>query len=294
VSKLASRPRSIAALATGSAVICLASALGVPAGLAQPRARPAAPSHDFVETGHALVTRSRDLPPLPAGIVGRHETRFSLEDEARATNVRLAVSRIDGATLAPHRSLSFDQRVGPRTVDRGFLDAETLLNGVPTPGIGGGICQVATTLFVAAFTAGVPVPRVRPHSRLPHYAAPGMDAAIAEGRHDLVIENPFHEPLVVHARTEGDRLVVELTTTDAPLDVEWEATVEETLPPRERVERDRHLPAGERRILDEGATGWTVLRTRTVHQGEHVRRERTHVRYQAYPRVVRVGPTPAS
>ena len=179
--------------------------------------------------------------------------------------------------------------MGPRTEDRGFLDAETLLGGVPTPGIGGGICQVATTLFVAAWTAGLPVSEVHPHTRLPHYARPGMDAAIANGRLDLVVENPFDHVLTIHARTERDQLLVTLTTDAAPLEVAWDATIEQTTQPRERVERDRHLAAGTRRLVDEGATGWTVLRTRVVRQRDHAHRDRSHVRYPMFPRVVRVG-----
>lgn len=249
--------------------------------LAQPAS---APPPEALEThGHTA-----DLA-LPHGMVGRHRTELDLAETARVTNVRLAASMLDGATLRPRRTLSFDQRVGPRTEARGFLDAETLLNGVPTPGIGGGICQVATTLFVAAWTAGLPVSEVHPHTRLPHYARPGMDAAIADGRYDLVVENPFDHALTIHARVDRDRLVVELATDATPLEVAWDATIEETSAPRERVERDRHLPPGTRQIVDEGATGWSVLRTRVVRQGDHAHRDRNHVRYHMFPRVVRVG-----
>lgn len=227
-------------------------------------------------------------------VIGRHETRFDVTDVPRATNVRLAASLLDGATIAPRRELSFDRRIGPRTRARGFEDAETLLGGVPTPGIGGGICQVATTLFVAAFTGGLPVPTVRSHSRLPHYAQPGMDAVIAEHQSDLVIGNPFTVPITVHARADDGLLVVELVAATEPLIVTWDARVDETVPIREQEQRDRHFPAGTRAVLDEGAIGWTVVRTRTVRQGERVRRDRTRVRYHAFRRIVRVGTRPPS
>ncbi len=268
----------------GLSVVSLVTAVALPASLlAQPPAPDAPPA--------ALETHGRtaDLH-LPAGLVGLHRTELDLAEAARVTNVRLAASLLDGATIRPRHQLSFDDRIGPRTSERGFLDAETLLNGVPTPGIGGGICQVATTLFVAAWTAGLPVREVHPHTRLPHYARPGMDAAIADHRYDLVVENPFDHALTIHARLERDQLVVSLATSAAPLEVAWDAVIEETSVARDQVERDRHLAVGAREVVDEGATGWSVLRTRVVRQGEHAHRDRQHVRYHAFPRVVHVGP----
>jgi vancomycin resistance protein YoaR len=263
----------------------IAAATAVPSW-AQPRQAASSPS----SISAALETHGRtaDLR-LPEGMVGRHATELDLSETARVTNVRLAARFLDGATIRPQHRLSFDERVGDRTEARGFLDAETLLYGVPTPGIGGGVCQVATTLFVAAWTAGLPVREVHPHTRLPHYARPGMDAAIADGRLDLVIESPFDHVLTVHARVERDQLIVTLTTSSAPLEVAWDAVIEETSQVRERTERDRRLAAGARQIVDEGATGWSVLRTRVVRQGDTAHRDRNHVRYHMFPRVVHVG-----
>ncbi len=277
--------RRVATAALTTLTACaLGAALVAPSMLnAQPRTAP--PSTALETHGHTA-----DLA-LPHGMVGRHRTELDLAETARVTNVRLAASFLEGATVRPHHTLSFDDRVGPRTQARGFLDAETLLYGVPTPGIGGGICQVATTLFVAAWTAGLRVSEVHPHTRLPHYARPGMDAAIADGRYDLVVENPFDHLLTIRARVDRNQLVVELATESAPLEVAWDATIEETSALRERIERDRHLAPGTRQVVDEGAVGWSVLRTRVVREGDHAHRDRNHVRYHMFPRVVRVGRT---
>jgi len=270
-------------LASVSMVAC--AALG-PRVVAQP---PVSPPPAALET-HGTTA---DLH-LTTGIVGHHQTSFDPADAPRARNVQLAASMLDGATLRPHHRLSFDERIGPRTPERGFLDAETLLNGVPTPGIGGGICQVATTLFVAAFTAGLPVHEVHPHTRLPHYARPGMDAAIASARFDLVLENPLAELVTIRARTERDQLIVELASSAPPLEVAWDTTIEETTTLRDRVERVRGMSDAERRVIDEGATGWSVLRTRVVRQEGHAHRDRAHVRYHAFPRIVQTGRRRAS
>ncbi len=233
---------------------------------------------------------STEAAPL-ASIVGRHETPFDPSDEARVANLRLAVEAIDGTSIRPRRSLSFDEALGPRTEARGYRAAEEIIAGELRPGIGGGICQVATTLFVAAYRGGLTISDVHSHSRLPPYARPGMDAVIAEGQRDLVVVNSYPEAVVVHARLEGDRVIVELETEATPYEVTYSAEVEDEFPIRERIERTRRLPSGEREVLDHGEIGRVVYRTRTVRDadGELVGRDRRHVRYHAMPRIIREG-----
>jgi len=224
-------------------------------------------------------------------VVGRHETPFDPDDEARVANLRLAVEALDGTHIRPRRSLSFDEALGPRTEARGFRAAEEIVSGELRPGIGGGICQVATTLFVAAYRGGLTIADVHAHSRLPPYARPGMDAVIAEGQRDLVVVNAYSEPVVVHARLERDRVIIELETEAVPFEVTYDAEVEDEFPIRERIERTRNLAVGEREVIDHGEVGRVVYRTRTVRdaEGELVGRDRRHVRYHAMPRIIREG-----
>lgn len=257
----------------------------------------AAPTAITVAPLAALAEPSFDATAAPDGaeasasIVGRHETTFDPEDEARVANLRLAVDALDGTHIRPRRSLSFDHALGPRTEARGFRAAEEIVAGELRPGIGGGICQVATTLFVAAYRGGLTIADVHSHSRLPPYARPGMDAVIAEGQRDLVVVNAYPEPVVVHARLENDRVIVELETEAAPFEVTYEAEVQDEFPIRERIERTRHLAAGEREVIDHGEIGRVVYRTRTVRDadGDIVGRDRRHVRYHAMPRIIREG-----
>lgn len=261
---------------------------------AAPPVTMAAPGHEADPSARDDVNARAGREPaetVSAGVVGRHETTFDPDDEARVANLRLAVEALDGTELRPRRSLSFDHALGPRTEARGFRAAEEIVGGELRPGIGGGICQVATTLFVASYRAGLTIDDVHAHSRLPSYARPGMDAVIAEGQRDLVVINSYPEPVMVHARLEHDRVIVELTTDAQPFEVTYSADIEDEFPIRERIERTRTLPPGEREVIDQGEIGRVVYRTRTVRDadGELVGRDRRHVRYHAMPRIIREG-----
>lgn len=136
-------------------------------------------------------------------------TRFSLRDEGRASNVALAASRISGSVVPPGEVFSFNRTVGPRTEENGFREAPVIFAGEKVLGIGGGTCQVSSTLFAAAVMGRLEVVERRPHSRPVPYIDPGFDATVAfagecpDGAQcyeaDLVLRNPH--PLPVTVRT---------------------------------------------------------------------------------------------
>ena len=91
--------------------------------------------------------------------------------------------------MRPGETFSFNESVGPRTKAAGFDEAPVIRDGVLTPGVGGGICQVSTTLFNAAFFAGLPVVERRPHSfYIDHYPV-GRDATVSYGAVDFKFRN---------------------------------------------------------------------------------------------------------
>lgn len=128
----------------------------------------------------------------------------------RKRNVLLALSKINGLTLYPNEKLSFNERVGARTIENGFLQAKIILDGEYVDGVGGGVCQASTTLYNCALLAGLKVESVRSHSLLPSYVEPSFDAMVNSGSSDLVISNPFSFPVFISAYSESDVAVVEI------------------------------------------------------------------------------------
>lgn len=142
------------------------------------------------------------------GIVGNATTVFRTSENNRAHNIRLAASRLDHTLIRPNEEISFNSLVGPRTHRQGFRIARILMQGQFTEDFGGGVCQVAGTLYLAALRAGMEVIERHKHSRSIAYLLPGLDAAVNFGSLDLKLRNPFDTPLYLRAFVKGGCLTV--------------------------------------------------------------------------------------
>ena len=133
------------------------------------------------------------------------------QNAGRAWNIALATRHLDGVVLAPGETLSFNERVGPRGLGEGFRRAPELLDGDRVEGIGGGVCQVASTLYAAALDAGLEIAARAPHSRPATYAPAGRDATVSyESAIDLKLTNDLPFPVRLAARAAAGRLTFEL------------------------------------------------------------------------------------
>ena len=106
-------------------------------------------------------------------------TYFSLKDGGRCENIALASKFIDGITVQAYGEFSFNQTVGARTEQRGFKSAKIIVNGEFTKGVGGGVCQVSTTVYNAVLKAGLEVLEFHPHSLAVGYVPPSRDAMVS-------------------------------------------------------------------------------------------------------------------
>ena len=224
--------------------------------------------------------------------VGAFETRYSPGRlNGRARNIEMAAAYLDGATIPPGGTLSFNEVVGERSPQRGFAAAVEIRQGRRVDGVGGGVCQVAATLHAAAFLGGFEILEHYPHSRNISYVEPGLDAAVVWNGKDFRMHNPFPYFVRVRATTPRGKLRVELLGPRPGPPVEWTSETVEQTEPREEREVDESLPSGEVQVVDEGEAGLVIRRTRTVHRrdGPHV--DERVIRYPEVPRLLRVGPS---
>lgn len=133
------------------------------------------------------------------------ETYFDANNEPRTENIRLASSKISGTTILPHEEFSFNTVVGKRTAENGYRESTVIQDGVFTKGIGGGVCQVSTTLFNAALKAGMTITESRNHSLSISYVPPSLDAMVSEYS-DLKFVNPFEFPVYILSEVEGGKV----------------------------------------------------------------------------------------
>jgi hypothetical protein len=214
-----SRFQLAALLALSVLLICSALALIARADDSRPAGPPAA-------TSHAPRSETESFPVPLASFA----TTLIGSTPARTVNIRLACAALDGQVIAPGEELSFNLVVGPRTAERGYQDAPVILREVRDVQRGGGICQVASTMFAAALLAGLtPIERHR-HSSPVDYTALGEDATIAWGAKDLRLRNDGADPVRLRAELIGRSLSIRFEGVQ-PLEDRYELeTAERELP----------------------------------------------------------------
>lgn len=220
-------------------------------------------------TVEALKARSRPLASFA--------TRFDPANAPRSHNVALAASRISGTTVGAGEVFSFNEVVGKRTAENGFEEAAVILEGEFVQGVGGGVCQVSTTLFGAALRAGLTVVESRPHSLSVGYVQPSQDAMVSEYS-DLKLQNPYQYPVFLQSVVENGTLSFTVFGLPDGNRYEVESRVLFTLdPPPAKI-----VDGTENRIVRAEKRGMASESWRSVYDGEGNLLSRTLVRRDTY------------
>lgn len=155
-----------------------------------------------------------DLKPIDT-ILGQYTTHYYPGN--RGHNIGLAAGKLSGVLIRSNGDFSFNQTVGTRTSAAGFLTAGVIANGRADVGIGGGVCQVSTTLYVAALKAGLTATERSSHYSPSHYCPPGLDATVADGQLDLKLHNPLAHSVYLLSSANGHDLTIYILGTRADL-----------------------------------------------------------------------------
>lgn len=135
----------------------------------------------------------------------------------RAKNVELAASKVNKTLLMPNDEFSYAEKVSPVDVAHGYVDATIFLNGKAVPGIGGGICQVSSTLYNTQLEAGIIATERRNHSLSVNYVPLGQDATMADNAIDLKFINTLDYPIYINVMAEYGTLTVEFWSNSEAL-----------------------------------------------------------------------------
>ncbi len=224
-------------------------------------------------------------------LVGEGRTSFAGSLPSRIHNIYLATSRFEGVQIPPGAVFSFNRTLGPVTPATGYQKAWVIRGDQTVWDVGGGVCQVCTTLFRAAYFAGLPIVERHPHSyQVGYYKPTGLDATTAPPK-DLRFKNDTPGHLLIQTSIQGENLIFRLFGTK-DREVTWRGPVILWRTPARptRYVYDASLPAGYRRQIDFAAEGALVRVYRTVRllQGE-TRQDVLESRYQAWGAVYVVG-----
>jgi vancomycin resistance protein YoaR len=190
-------------------------------------------------------------------VLSSFQTDFSKKSRSRVPNIRRAGAYLNGVVIEPGGVLSFNRVVGPRTFERGFRNAPVIVQDELEEGLGGGVCQVASTLFAAAMLGGLEIVTRRSHSRPSGYAPLGLDAVVIYPEVDLRLRNPYPLPVIVHATVPDDKhFRVELLGIEPPGKFEHFFGVAEREPFARRVAVKTDLAKGTVDRRQEGYAGY--------------------------------------
>ncbi len=146
-------------------------------------------------------------------VLGYYETGIGGSYQ-RYNNILLASQGINNVLLWPGDLFSFNEIVGPRTVERGYLPAPVILSGSTGVDYGGGVCQVSSTLYNAVLNSGLKVMERHPHSKPVTYIPKDRDATVSFDDLDFKFENTSQGPIIVKAGISGGRIWVQLRGKD--------------------------------------------------------------------------------
>lgn len=149
-------------------------------------------------------------------LLGSFSTDYSSSPSNRKFNVGLAASKIDGTLLAPGEVFSYNGCVGPRELAQGWKMAHQFQDGMVVDGVGGGVCQVSTTLYNAVLQADLKIVSRSNHSMRVAYVAAGRDATVSYGNTDFRFENSTSGPIFLGARADGERLTFRIYGSQKP------------------------------------------------------------------------------
>lgn len=300
-------PKNAALVKTGTKSYRIEDAQkGVDIDVAQMKADLAATDWDtkfypFIYTNQ-LVTRSKLESVLFKDVLASVTTTINVAETNRTTNIRLAAGFIDGTVLLPGtvgaagETFSFNNVVGERTEARGFKVAKVFANGEVVDGVGGGICQVSSTLFDAALYADMDITERHAHMFAVSYVDGGYDATVQYGYLDFAFQNSSQYPIRLSVKLSNNSLTVTIygTITDPNRRVELRSEKLSEITYTTQNKLDTTLPYGSSQVVQKGVNGGVYKLYQTIYQGNTpVEVNEYQSSYSAQTEIINWNPLPS-
>lgn len=225
--------------------------------------------------------------------LAKYTTKYDASNRNRSTNLELAAEKINGTVLLPGEEFSYNKVVGKRTIENGYKEAAVYANGGVENGLGGGICQISTTLYNVALLANLEITERRNHTYTTSYEVAGRDATVVYGVQDFKFKNSREYPIKIVASVKNGIAMMKIMGIKE--EVEYEVKIvaykTSTIPYKtEKIENDS-LTEGKEKVKQKGASGCKAVCYRELYlNGERVKRElMSKDTYSAMKRIVEVG-----
>lgn len=212
----------------------------------------------LVEEKPEITTANLDNV-LFAEVLATYKTTYNASNVDRSTNLEVAARNINGTILLPGEIFSYNKEVGQRTYANGFKDAHIFAGGKVVDGLGGGICQVSSTLYNAILKVdGIEIVERKNHMMYPQYVEPSLDATVVWGSIDFRFKNTRETPIKIVATVKNGVATTTIygkKATNEPI-IELESVIEKTVPYTTVTEYDENLEEGTTIVNQDPVNGY--------------------------------------
>lgn len=230
--------------------------------------------------------KSEDLGRIN-GVIGSYKTTFSSHLEGRNENIRVSANYINDTVIMPGETFSYNEKTKLKTVKNGYKNATVIVNGEIEEGLGGGVCQVSSTLYNSVLYAGLDVVQRRPHSIPSNYVNYGRDAVVSDNAIDFKFRNNYNFPIVIKTYTGSNSVTVSIYgDTESVPNIDITSAVVSKKVREVKYVEDPTLPKGEEKVKTKGRD---EVRSETYVIVDGEKRLVSKDRYPSQTKVILVG-----
>ncbi|WP_019553884.1 VanW family protein [Propionispira raffinosivorans] len=227
-------------------------------------------------------------------ILSSYSTKFNNGNYNRSENIRIAAASLNHVISKPDEITSFNALTGLRLAESGYQEAPVLIDGKSVPDIGGGVCQVSSTLYNAILLANLKSVERTSHFYPSAYVPMGLDATVADHLLDFKFQNTLKYPIYIITQVNQGTLSIYIAGNHEDFSlykISLQSIVDKTTPPSITFNYDKTLPTGRRITVDSGKTGYTVSAYRLkLQNGQEIDRELLHTdTYSPENKVILIG-----
>ena len=206
---------------------------------------------------HPNITTDKIGSAAFPDLLGEFSTNYSAANTSRTTNLKLASNKINGTVLMPGETFSYNKVVGERTIAAGYKEAAIYQGGKVVDGLGGGICQISSTLYNAAIFANLDIVSRSNHQFVPSYVKAGRDATVVYGAIDFKFKNSRNYPIQIKSTVSGGVAKISIfgRKEATEYDIKIETKITGSIPMKTTYEDDPTLDQGKEKVVQKGHNG---------------------------------------
>lgn len=226
-------------------------------------------------------------------VLGRYSTTIKASSAGRVANIKKSAQKMNGYLMMPGEEFSYVDITGPYTSANGYGNAPVIVEGELQSGIGGGVCQVSSTLYNSVLYAGLEIVEIKNHSIPSSYVGKGRDAVVNDSGVDFVFKNNLSQPVYIRSYASGTTVVTEIYGSSKDnQNIEIQTNVDGVSSASTKKVEDPTIEIGKEKVLEKGRDAYTVSTYRAYkdNDGKVIKREKVYTSY--YPKkqsIIAVG-----